>query len=211
MTDAILIRGNNGGSISPYSNENNIKQAEEIIARNDLPAGRQLLQRVKDPLALVEQLLVAHIKAEKIKAEETAALVQTQSKAIAEINRLWGLVMKENIPNTDPNNNSKQTTLGKSDDAKKYLQEIDRIIKQDLGESNGIMKITGKDLTGSLALSVSYTDLQTMNATMTAYCDTIQVDLDSLNQEFKNNMTQITSAQEEVRNVRTAVVSMAQG
>lgn len=211
MTDVMLIRGNNGSNTFPCSNEDRIQKAEEIIVRNHLPVGRTLLQRVRDPLALVEQLLVAHIETEKLKAEETATLVQKKSKAIAEINRLWGLVMKDNIPGTDPNDNDKETTLGGSNDAKNYLTEIDRIIKQDLGENSGIMKITGKDFTDTINLKVSYTDLQTMNATMTAYCDTIQVDLDSLNQEFKNNMTQITSAQEEVRNVRTAVVSMAQG
>lgn len=211
MADATLILGNNGGITFPCSNEDRIQKAEEFIVRNHLPVGRTLLQKERDPLALVEQLLVAHLETEKLKAEETATLVQKKSKAIAEINRLWGLVMKDNIPHTDPNDNGKETPLGDSTDAQNYLIEIDRIIKQDLGENSGVMKITGKDLTGSLVMKVSYTDLQTFNATMTAYCDTIQVDLDSLNQEFKNNMTQITSVQEEVRSVRTAVVSMAQG
>ncbi|CAH8238557.1 hypothetical protein [Vibrio aestuarianus] len=211
MADATLILGNNGGITFPCSNEDRIQKAEEFIVRNHLPVGRTLLQKERDPLALVEQLLVAHLETEKLKAEETARLVQKKSKAIAEINRLWGLVMKDNIPDTDPNDNDKDTPLGDSNDARNYLVEIDRIIREDLGESSGVMKITGQNLADSLTLEVTYTDLQTMNATMTAYCDTIQVDLDSLNQEFKNNMTQITSVQEEVRSVRTAVVSMAQG
>ncbi|CAH8242351.1 conserved hypothetical protein [Vibrio aestuarianus] len=211
MADATLILGNNGGITFPCSNEDRIQKAEEFIVRNHLPVGRTLLQKERDPLALVEQLLVAHLETEKLKAEETARLVQKKSKAIAEINRLWGLVMKDNIPHTDPNDNDKETPLGDSPEANRHLTEIDRIIREDLGENSGVMKITGKDLAGSLVMKVSYTDLQTFNATMTAYCDTIQVDLDSLNQEFKNNMTQITSVQEEVRSVRTAVVSMAQG
>ncbi|WP_254068244.1 hypothetical protein [Vibrio aestuarianus] len=211
MTDVMRIQGDNGSNTFPCSNEDKIQKAEAIIVRNHLPVGRALLQRVRDPLSLVEQLLVDHIEKQKLKAEETAELVQKKSKAIAEINRLWGLVMKDNIPHTDPNDNDKDTPLGDSNDARNYLVEIDRIIREDLDESSGVMKITGQNLADSLTLEVTYTDLQTMNATMTAYCDTIQVDLDSLNQEFKNNMTQITSAQEEVRNVRTAVVSMAQG
>ncbi|MDE1236214.1 hypothetical protein [Vibrio aestuarianus] len=211
MADATLILGNNGGITFPCSNEDRIQKAEEFIVRNHLPVGRTLLQKERDPLALVEQLLVAHLETEKLKAEETARLVQKKSKAIAEINRLWGLVMKDNIPHTDPNDNGKETPLGDSPEANRHLTEIDRIIREDLGENSGVMKITGKDLAESLVMMVSYTDLQTFNATMTAYCDTIQVDLDSLNQEFKNNMTQITSVQEEVRSVRTAVVSMAQG
>lgn len=211
MADATLILGNNGGITFPCSNEDRIQKAEEFIVRNHLPVGRTLLQKETDPLALVEQLLVAHLETEKLKAEETARLVQKKSKAIAEINRLWGLVMKDNIPHTDPNDNGKETPLGDSPEANGHLTEIDRIIREDLGENSGVMKITGKDLAESLVMRVSYTDLQTFNATMTAYCDTIQVDLDSLNQEFKNNMTQITSVQEEVRSVRTAVVSMAQG
>ncbi len=60
-------------------------------------------------------------------------------------------------------------------------------------------------------MSVSYGELQEMNATMTAYCDTKQVDLDTKQQEFKNVMTEISSAQEEVRDVRRAIVAITQG
>lgn len=60
-------------------------------------------------------------------------------------------------------------------------------------------------------MSVSYGELQEMNATMTAYCDTIQVDLDTKQQEFKNVMTEISSAQEEIRDVRRAIVAITQG
>ncbi|MDE1265951.1 hypothetical protein [Vibrio aestuarianus] len=210
MTDVIRTQRDMGSNTVPCLNEDRIQKAEEFIARNHLPVGRALLQRARDPLSLVEQLMVEHIEKQKRKAEETAELVQKQSKAIAEINRLWGLVMKDNVNGTNPNDNNATTPLG-DNSSEQYLTEIDRIIREDLGESSGVMKITGQNLADSLTLRVTYTDLQTMNATMTAYCDTIQVDLDSQNQKFKNYMTQITSAQEEVRNVRTAVVSMAQG
>ena len=45
---------------------------------------------------------------------------------------------------------------------------------------------------------------------MTAYCDKIQVELDTQQQEFKNMMTEVSSAQEELRDVRRSVVSMSQ-
>ncbi|MEI8671613.1 hypothetical protein P4S52_06205 [Vibrio sp. SA48] len=60
-------------------------------------------------------------------------------------------------------------------------------------------------------MKVSYGTLQEYNATMTAYCDTIQVDLDTQQQEFKNIMTEISSAQEEIRDVRRAIVAITQG
>jgi hypothetical protein len=59
-------------------------------------------------------------------------------------------------------------------------------------------------------MPVNYGQLQSMNATMTAYCDTIQVDLDTHQQEFKNIMTKITSAQEELRDVRRNIITLAQ-
>lgn len=58
---------------------------------------------------------------------------------------------------------------------------------------------------------MSYNDLQAMNATMTAFCDTIQVDLDTEQQLFKNIMTDISSAQEEIRDIRRAIVAMSKG
>ncbi len=40
---------------------------------------------------------------------------------------------------------------------------------------------------------------------------TIQVDIDTEQQKFKNVMTEITSAQEEIRDVRRVIVTLSQG
>ncbi|ENM3901475.1 hypothetical protein NTE25_003684, partial [Vibrio cholerae] len=74
-----------------------------------------------------------------------------------------------------------------------------------------IAAITGKDLENSKKHNVNYNELQAMNATMTAYCDTIQVDLDSQQQLFKNIMTELSSTQEEIRDVRRSIVAIAKG
>lgn len=88
------------------------------------------------------------------------------------------------------------------------LSQIDNIIKTKLGNTKGLGEIADTDWASK---SVTYDQLQSMNATMTAYCDTIQVDLDTEQQNFKNTMTEITSAQEEIRDVRRAIISVSQG
>ncbi|MDN3612023.1 hypothetical protein ACODM8_16835 [Vibrio ostreicida] len=158
-----------------------------------------------DPLDLIDQLLSKYIEDQTAKADKMAEEIEVKSSAIAEINRLWGLTMSETLPYTDPNNNDK-TTLSST-----QLEEIDRLIREDLGEPDGIKMITGSNLEDSEKLQVSYGTLQEYNATMTAYCDTVQVDLDTMQQEFKNTMTEISSAQEEIRDVRRAIVAITQG
>ncbi|MDN4715552.1 hypothetical protein QYZ39_19765 [Vibrio parahaemolyticus] len=159
-----------------------------------------------DPLDLIDQILSQYIETQTAHADAMAQEIEVMSNAVAEINRLWGLVMQETLPNTDPNSNDKTPLLG--DD---YLEQIDSYIKNDLGDSRGISVITGSNLENTKNMSVSYGELQEMNATMTAYCDTIQVDLDTKQQEFKNVMTEISSAQEEIRDVRRAIVAITQG
>ncbi|AQS37647.1 hypothetical protein Sps_02493 [Shewanella psychrophila] len=160
----------------------------------------------RDPLALIDSILSKYITDQTKLAETKADAISKKSEAIAEINRLWGLIMSDRLPNTKPGDN-KTTSLngGKASD---YLLEIDVIIKQQLGNSEGIKEIVGS---GGMSQNVTYDQLQSMNATMTAYCDTIQVDLDTEQQEFKNVMTEITSAQEEIRDVRRSIISISQG
>jgi hypothetical protein len=163
-----------------------------------------------DPLDLIDEILSDYIEVQTAKADAMAQEIEVMSNAIAEINRLWGLVMQDNLSHTDPNSNDTKTPLGDGASAG-YLTEIDRLIRDDLGNPDGIKVITGKDLGASKSWSVTYGELQELNATMTAYCDTIQVDLDTKQQEFKNVMTEITSAQEEIRDVRRAIVAVTQG
>lgn len=141
------------------------------------------------------------------KADEEAKSIERKADAIAEINRLWGLVMQDNLPDTNPSNNN-STPLG-DNASSAYLEQINNIITDTLNNPDGIKAITGKDLTDSKEDRVSYNELQAMNATMTAYCDTIQVDLDTQQQAFKNIMTLISSAQEEIRNIRMAMVALS--
>ncbi|MBJ6915473.1 hypothetical protein JG636_18800, partial [Vibrio cholerae] len=83
--------------------------------------------------------------------------------------------------------------------SQEYLTKIDKIIKEQLNDERGISAITGKDLESSKTYRASYTDLQSLDATVTAFNDTIQVDIDTEQQRFKNVMTEISSAQEEIR------------
>ncbi|ELT7571297.1 TPA: hypothetical protein RSW71_003062 [Vibrio cholerae] len=163
----------------------------------------------KDPLSLIDEILSKYTSDQTLRADQAAKEIEKKANAIAEINRLWGLIMQDNLPNTNPTNNDK-TQLGDGDSAS-YLDQIQAIISNDLNDSRGIAAITGKNLADSKTHQVSYNDLQAMNATMTAFCDTIQVDLDTEQQLFKNIMTDISSAQEEIRDIRRAIVAMSKG
>ncbi|MCO4174539.1 hypothetical protein K8D10_22605 [Aeromonas veronii] len=163
----------------------------------------------KDPLSLIDDLLSKYTSDQTLRADKAANEIEKKANAIAEINRIWGLIMQDNLPHTNPTNNDK-TPLGDSDSGD-YLDQIQAIISNDLNDSRGIAAITGENLADSKTHQVSYNDLQAMNATMTAFCDTIQVDLDTEQQLFKNIMTDISSAQEEIRDIRRAIVAMAKG
>ncbi len=163
----------------------------------------------KDPLDLIDELLSKYLGEQTNRAESMADTIKVRSDAIAEISRLWGLVMQDNMNDTNPNDNGQKTQLGDSASAE-YLEQIDKIIKDQLKDDRGIAAITGKDLQASKAHRVSYTDLQSLDATVTAFNDTIQVEIDTEQQRFKNVMTEISSAQEEIRDVRQVIVRLSQ-
>ncbi len=195
------------------------KMAEQFISRSPITANLIESQATEsatgsnwlftpgstDALAIIDRILSQYIIGQTDIAEAMANEIALQSEAIAEINRLWGLIMTDRLPHTKPGDN--QTTPLNGGSSREYLQEIDDIIKNDLGNPEGINVIVGA---GGMGQNVTYDQLQSMNATMTAYCDTIQVDLDTEQQLFKNVMTSITSAQDEIRDVRRAIVSIAQ-
>ncbi|EGQ8307631.1 hypothetical protein DBT69_RS22835 [Vibrio parahaemolyticus] len=181
-----------------------IQRATSSVPYSDVRAS------VKDPLDLIDELLSRYLDQQTVRAKSMADTIETWSNAIAEINRIWGLVMQDNMNHTNPNDNNTRTPLGDSVSGQ-HLEYIDRIIREELKDDRGIAAITGLDLKASKTHSVSYTDLQSLNATMTAYCDTIQVDIDTEQQKFKNVMTEITSAQEEIRDVRRVIVTLSQG
>ncbi|EVT77440.1 hypothetical protein [Vibrio parahaemolyticus] len=181
-----------------------IQRAVSSVPNSDVRAS------VKDPLDLIDELLGRYLDQQTARAKTMADMIETRSNAIAEINRIWGLVMQDNMNHTNPNDNDTRTPLGDSVSGQ-YLTDIDRIIKDELKDNRGIAAITGLDLAASKTHRVSYTDLQSLNATVTAFCDTIQVDIDTEQQKFKNVMTEITSAQEEIRDVRRVIVTLSQG
>ena len=160
----------------------------------------------RDPLSLIDTILSKYISEQTKSAEAKADNISLKSEAIAEINRLWGLIMSDRLPKTKPGDN--KTTRLNEGSAAGLLSQIDNIIKTKLGNTKGLGEIADTDWASK---SVTYDQLQSMNATMTAYCDTIQVDLDTEQQNFKNTMTEITSAQEEIRDVRRAIISVSQG
>ncbi|EGQ9436828.1 hypothetical protein BVZ13_17760 [Vibrio cholerae] len=180
-----------------------VKKAQEEVAP------KQVRQASKDPLDLIDELLSKYLGEQTNRAEGMADNIKVRSDAIAEISRLWGLVMQNNMNFTDPNDSSKKTPLG-DDASDAYLTQIDEIIRTQLKDARGITAITGKNLADSKNYSVSYTDLQSLDATVTAFNDTIQVDIDTEQQRFKNVMTEISSAQEEIRDVRQVIVRLSQ-
>ncbi|MBD1196681.1 VPA1350 family putative T3SS effector [Vibrio cholerae] len=180
-----------------------VKKAQEEVAP------MQTRQASKDPLDLIDELLSKYLGEQTNRAEGMADNIKVRSDAIAEISRLWGLVMQNNMNFTDPNDSSKTTPLG-DDASDAYLTKIDEIIRTQLNDERGISAITGKSLADSKNYRVSYTDLQSLNATVTAFNDTIQVDIDTEQQRFKNVMTEISSAQEEIRDVRQVIVRLSQ-
>lgn len=162
----------------------------------------------KDPLSLIDDILSKYTSDEKLKADQIAQELQKRSHAIAEIDRLWGLVMQENLSWTNPSDNDKRTPLGDGPTAK-HLEDIQALIANDLNDSRGIAAITGHELEYSKNYEVNYNELQAMSSTMTAFCKLIQVDIGTKEQEFKNNMTNISSALEEIRDIRRSIVALS--
>ncbi len=179
-----------------------VKKAQEEVAP------MQTRQASKDPLDLIDELLSKYLGEQTNRAEGMADNIKVRSDAIAEISRLWGLVMQDTMGGTDPNDNKKKAPF--SQDAKNNLDKIDRLIKENLKDERGIEAITGKNIDQTKGMTVNYTDLQSLDATVTAFNDTIQVDIDTEQQRFKNVMTEISSAQEEIRDVRQVIVRLSQ-
>ncbi|EPO0036366.1 hypothetical protein ACT5DV_001288 [Vibrio cholerae] len=211
--------------ISPYistsAHSELVDEGKISLLNNDIPqlssadAKENFFKKLfssntKDALLLIDQILSQYTSNQTIKADRMAKDIENKAKAISEINRLWGLIMQDNLPHTNPTDNDKKTPLGDSVSGN-YLDEINKIISSSLSDKQGIAAITGKDLENSKKHNVNYNELQAMNATMTAYCDTIQVDLDSQQQLFKNIMTELSSTQEEIRDVRRSIVAIAKG
>lgn len=196
--------------------ESDAKALELVLSQNPIAAKAFKAQNTtssylfssgsRDPLNLIDIILSKYISEQTESAEAKADNISLKSEAIAEINRLWGLIMSDRLPNTKPGDN--KTTKLNEGKAAGFLSEIDNIIKTKLGNPAGVGEIAGTDWSTK---NVTYDQLQSMNATMTAYCDTIQVDLDTEQQKFKNTMTEITSAQEEIRDVRRSIISVSQG
>ncbi|EKT60088.1 hypothetical protein [Providencia sneebia] len=169
------------------------------------PAVRETKNIMRDPLTMIDIMLTGYIKSRMNKADSIAAEISEKSKAVAEINRLWGKVMSINLNKVDPADSKKVTDI--MDFSNKEMDEINHLIINVLGEPKGIAVILPSSSHGVIFTFVNYEQLQSINATVTAFSDTIQVDLDSSQHEFKNLMTAITSAQEEIRDLRRIVIS----
>ncbi|QAY37714.1 hypothetical protein ETN89_20955 (plasmid) [Photobacterium damselae subsp. damselae] len=203
------------GNTIAVENQSTVQQLADqfpiVKKAQDQVAPEQLRQTSKDPLDLIDELLSKYLSEQTNRAETMADSIKVRSNAIAEISRLWGLVMQDNMNHTNPNDSNHRTPLGDTTESKKYLTEIDKIIREQLKDARGISAITGKNLEESKNYQASYTDLQSLDATVTAFNDTIQVDIDTEQQRFKNVMTEISSAQEEIRDVRQVIVRLASG
>ncbi|EKT64621.1 hypothetical protein [Providencia burhodogranariea] len=197
---------NNGLSVNE-SNNNNIdiyfaNKPDSVLTKEEVKQeSRVATTKHRDPLSLIDTMISGYINSQTLKAEALATEISEKSKAVADINHLWGTLMTDNLGNVDPTKIDQKTDIYVN--SPKIFSEIDSIIKNILGEPKGIDIITDKH-------QHNYDELQSANATMTAFSDTIQVDLDSSQQEFKNLMTSITSAQEEIRDIRRIVISFAE-
>ena len=164
-----------------------------------------------DPLDLIDDLLSTYIASQTDAADKLSKEIEAKSKAIADINSLWGEVMVDalsNVSNADSKDGFGPGKKGEVTLSESTLDKINAIIGQVSGGEDNISVIINTSNTSGV--SVKYDELQEMNARMTAYCDKVQVDLDTQQQEFKNMMTEISSAQEELRDVRRSVVTMSQ-
>lgn len=174
---------------------------------------RQLFSAgVPDAIGLVNQLLDQFITTATDTASAKAKEVETKSKAIAEITRLWSLSKTEFSKHVNPSDPDRLVTFADLNEAtKQQLRQIDEIIKTDLANPQGIAEITGVNINLTLTtLRLNYSAVESMSATATAFTDKIQVTLDTLQQEFKNEMTDITSANEEVRSLAQFKVQISQ-
>ncbi len=184
-------------------------QAEQSRAASS----RQLFTPgVPDALMLVDELLGQFINTSTNSAESKAKEIETKAGAIAELTRLWDMAMTEFSKYVNPNDPGDRVEFNGaiSEATRNNLREIDRIIKTQLGIPAGIAEITGVNIEETLNLSPNYSGVQSMKAVATAFTDKIQVRIDTLQQEFKNEMTEITSAQEEIRNVAQFIVQLSQ-
>lgn len=135
-------------------------------------------------------------------AELLALEIERKSKAISDINRHWSLFMQESLPKTAPGDNKKTAPVNTNNT---NLKAIDDIIKNQLGDRRGLEVITGGKK------EATFEQLQQMNASMTAFCDYIRVDIDKDEQKFKNTMSQFTFSQQEVTDFSRYKVDLFKG
>ncbi|AUI86420.1 hypothetical protein BS333_08480 [Vibrio azureus] len=174
-----------------------VKEAPETARKELFTPG------LKDPLFLVEELLDKYFAAQNQAAEDIANIIQRNSKAIAEINKLWSLIKGDMLPNLDPNKQDDYEPIGHEDIIGKINAEIAK-----LGvDEKTIWDVANK---GNKVNELTYGQLQEFSTRITSFCDKIKVDLDTREQEFSNKMTTITSIQEEIRDLHRFMVSMAQ-
>lgn len=199
--------------------ESEAKAFELVLSRN--PIAAEILKSsvgpsrsglfspgMKDPLALIAKLLNKYINDQTIVAKNKAADIDLKSKAIAEINRLFSLVMDDRLKHTKPGDS--QNVKLNAGNAATYLAKMKVLVID--ASTNPATNIDMDSILGSgwETRSVSYDQLQAINTSMTAYCSKIQAGLDTTQQEFKNTMTLISSAQEELRDTHRSIVSFAQ-
>ncbi|GEM77460.1 hypothetical protein [Vibrio sagamiensis] len=174
-----------------------VKEAPETARKELFTPG------LKDPLFLVEELLDKYFAAQNEAAENIGNIIQKNSKAIAEITKLWSLIKSDMLPNLDPNKQDDKEPIRHEDIIEKINAEIAKL---------GVDEKTIWDAAnkGNKVNELTYGQLQEFSTRITTFCDKIKVDLDTKEQEFSNKMTTISSIQEEIRDLHRFMVSMAQ-
>ncbi|MCX8985950.1 hypothetical protein [Citrobacter portucalensis] len=156
----------------------------------------------KDPISLLEELLPKVNQNDKTAAESKAKEIERIAKALKVLNLEWNQIMKVGAENTNPSDvKTKYNINGGSTVA--HYNEIDRIIKTEFNDTRGISAIISDGIT-----EVSNGGLQAINASVIAFCDSHQVDVDTLQNEFKNLMTRNSSGMEEYKNLEQFKINL---
>lgn len=156
----------------------------------------------KDPISLLEEILPEINRKDKTNAENKASEIERIAKALKQLNLEWNQIMKSGAENTNPSDVDKKYNI-KSGNSLEHYNAIDSIIKNEFMDSRGIAAIISDGVT-----NVSNGGLQAINASVIAFCDSHQVDVDTLQNEFKNLMTRNSSGMDEYKNLESFKVNL---
>ncbi|WP_394201518.1 hypothetical protein [Shewanella waksmanii] len=172
-----------------------------LKAFSETDEGKKVIMRnsFRDPLDIIKLLLAKYTETQSNIAKNEADDIAMVSAGISEVNKLWSNLMTDAMKSVKPGDVGKTVNIS----TLSSYSQVDKVLKDKLGLPNGIKEL----LSGNV--NANYDQLQSMQATVTAHCDTVQVDVNSQQQEFKNTMTAINSAKEERANLSAFIIQLS--